>query len=79
MRKITEEIEKIKKESNTKIYYLIFDEHKEKNDEILTNFNMGLISFIERLKQVKELNEITLKKFKSNGIVELNIYNEERV
>jgi len=68
MRKITEEIDQIQKESNNKIYDLIFDEHKKINDEILTNFNQGFISFMEKLKQIKELNEITLKKFKDNKI-----------
>jgi hypothetical protein len=70
MKRIKEEIEQIQKESNNKIYYLIFDEHKKINDEILANFNMGLITFIEKLKQIKELNEITLKKFKDNNINE---------
>ena len=70
MKRIKEEIEQIQKESNNKIYYLIFDEHKKINDEILANYNMGIITFIEKLKQIKELNEITLKKFKDNNINE---------
>lgn len=70
MKRIKEEIEQIQKESNNKIYYLIFDEHKKINEEILANYNMGLITFIEKLKQIKELNEITLKKFKDNNINE---------
>ena len=70
MKRIKEEIEQIQKESNNKIYYLIFDEHKKINEEILANYNMGLITFIEKLKQIKELNEITLKKFKDNKINE---------
>tara|TARA_Y100000389_G_scaffold197978_1_gene233617 strand:+ start:526 stop:738 length:213 start_codon:yes stop_codon:yes gene_type:complete len=65
-----EEIEQIRKESNNKIYYIIFDDHKRVEEEIIANFNMGLISFIEKLKQIKELNEFTLKKFKSNGITD---------
>jgi len=65
-----EEIEQIRKESNNKIYYIIFDDHKRVEEEIMANFNMGLITFIERLKQIKELNDLTLKKFKSNGITD---------
>tara|TARA_R100001463_G_scaffold81254_1_gene135798 strand:+ start:1053 stop:1265 length:213 start_codon:yes stop_codon:yes gene_type:complete len=65
-----EEIEQIRKESNNKIYYIIFDDHKRVEEEIMANFNMGLITFIERLKQIKELNEYTLKQFKSNGITD---------
>ena len=51
MKRIKEEIEQIQKESNNKIYYLIFDEHKKINDEILANYNMGIITFIEKLTQ----------------------------
>jgi hypothetical protein len=65
-----EEIEQIRKESNNKIYYIIFDDHKRVEEEIRSNYDMGLITFHERLKQIKELNEFTLKKFKSNGITE---------
>jgi hypothetical protein len=65
-----EEIEQVRKEANNKIYYLILDDHKSHEEEIMANFNMGLITFIARLKQIEELNEYTLKQFKSNGITD---------
>jgi len=65
-----EEIEQIRKESNNKIYYLIFDDHKRVEEEIRSNYEMGLITFHERLNQLSELYAITLKKYKKEGIEE---------
>ena len=50
---------------------MTYEEWYNKNEEeIRSNYEMGLITFHERLKQIKELNEFTLKKFKSNGITD---------
>ena len=67
-------IEEIKMKAKKDIFYLVRDQFNEVEKEISLNYNMGLITLEERLSQLKQIVDISLKTLKENQIVEADIY-----
>jgi hypothetical protein len=61
-------IQEIQIEAKKEIFYLIRNKFSEDEKEISLNYNMGLITLEERLLQLKEIVNLSLKTLKENQI-----------